>query len=76
MLVINCSCLNNSVKFFDPESMQIFKMILFSPADYKMTQNFGNVIEMITPTLQNWQKNGLTFEKGFEGKIKTGKEGS
>lgn len=76
MLLVNCTCINNSIVFVDPISLSVFSTVYFSPADFKMSSNISLLMNFIMPKLTELQQADIGFQKLFEGRIRMLQEGT
>ena len=66
LLIINCSCINNSIVFVDPVSVSVFSQVFLKQDDYKVPPSLTKTLHFLKPKLDDMVKNLQTFEKMFE----------
>ncbi|EAR94381.2 EF hand protein (macronuclear) [Tetrahymena thermophila SB210] len=76
VIVVNSTCINNSLIFVDPISLCVFNILYISPSDFRMSHKLSDMISKISLKLLECQQKGVTFEDIFQGKIKKESEDS
>jgi len=66
LLIINCSCINNSIVFVDPVSVSVFSQVFLKQVDYKVPESLTKTLYHIKPHIDDMIKHTQTFEKLFE----------
>ena len=66
LLVINCSCVNNSIVFVDPVSVSIFSQVYLKQDDYRVPESLTKILYCLKPKIDEMVKKSQTFEKMFE----------
>lgn len=66
LLIINCSCINNSIVFVDPVSVSIFSQVYLKQEDYRIPEDLTKILYYVKPKIDDMVKNSHTFEKIFE----------
>ena len=75
LLVINCSCLNNSVLLVDPASLSVVDKIFISKTNFKMSRTVSKLIYLMTPKLLECQKDPNSYSKLFKGFLSQNRDG-
>lgn len=65
LLIVNCSCVNNSIVFVDPVSLSIFSQIFLKQDDYKIPNSLNKILTMLKPQFDDMSKRAETFERAF-----------
>ena len=66
LLIINCSCINNSIVFVDPVSVSVFSQVFLKQVDYKVPETLTKTMYHIKPHIDDMIKHTHTFENLFE----------
>jgi len=66
LLIINCSCINNSIVFVDPVSVSVFSQVFLKQDDYKVPTSLTKTLHYLKPKLDDMVKNLQSFEKMFD----------
>ena len=70
ILVVNASCINNSLYFIDPVSLSILNQVFLRIEDYKMSSNLARTLSLISPGLLKLQMSKYgKFDEVFKEKM-------
>lgn len=62
LLIVNSTCINNSVVFVDPVSVSIFSQVYLKQDDYKLPGSLNKILFTLKPLLDEMSKRGDSFE--------------